>query len=140
MLKEKGERSALFMAAIVGGLLYLGYAYMAHASQPTAVQLDRYWARLDRASYRADFDSTIGFLKANTLVIGVVLGALTALLADRKNRSVLGWGLAGFFLWFLPILVLAFLSAECPQCRAPAGTCGHHEKAPRRVKTALNRS
>lgn len=51
--------------------------------------------------------------------IGIALGFafLAAYFAGRKNRSKAGWGIAGFFLGFIPLLILAFCGFLCPNCQ-----------------------
>ena len=50
------------------------------------------------------------------MAIALVFAVPTAIFATRKNRSGIGWGIFGFFLGPIPLLILAFCSYVCPKC------------------------
>ena len=43
-------------------------------------------------------------------------GIIVGLLAKRKNRNAIGWGIAGGLSWLIALLVLAFMPYICPRC------------------------
>jgi len=60
---------------------------------------------------------------AGILIGYIIVWAFSALicgfLAARKNRSVLGWAVAGIFFPWIAFLVLLFMSYLCPKCHGP---------------------
>jgi hypothetical protein len=44
-------------------------------------------------------------------------GGIVGLLAKRKNRNALGWGVAGAASWFIALIALAFMPTICPKCK-----------------------
>jgi Na+/melibiose symporter-like transporter len=51
------------------------------------------------------------------IILGPFLFAfVTAYFAGWKNRSRVGWGIAGFFLGAIALIILAFCDFLCPKC------------------------
>ena len=65
-------------------------------------------------------------------LFGVVFwGVVVGLLARRKNRSPLGWGIAGGLVWFIALIILAMMPYKCPRCGQPlSNTQGREEHCP----------
>ncbi len=51
------------------------------------------------------------------LFAAFIWGLVVGFLAKRKNRSPLGWGVAGALSWIIALLVLAFMPYKCPKCK-----------------------
>ena len=50
------------------------------------------------------------------LLIALIGGVVSAVLASRKNRSIVGWGLAGALSFAIALIVLAFMPFKCGKC------------------------
>lgn len=50
------------------------------------------------------------------LMVALASGLAGALLAKRKNRNPVLWGMFGFLMPVLALVVLAFSKYLCPQC------------------------
>lgn len=55
------------------------------------------------------------------LLIWIAIGVGCVVLAKSKNRSQIGWGIAGFLAGLFALILLAFLpkieeTKRCPQC------------------------
>ncbi len=75
---------------------------------------------------------SFGFGIGVMLFLAVVVG----LLAKRKNRNPIGWGIAGGLFFLIALLILAFLPYLCPKCKqkisttdAKAGNCSKCKSA-----------
>jgi hypothetical protein len=53
------------------------------------------------------------------LVLFVIMGSITGLLAIRKNRNGLAWALLGVLFLFPTLVVLSFMDFLCPKCNNP---------------------
>lgn len=60
---------------------------------------------------------------------------VVGLLAKRKNRNPIGWGIAGALSWLIALIVLAFMPFICQKCQnnitneeAKISNCGHCER------------
>ena len=51
------------------------------------------------------------------LFAAFIWGLVVGFLAKRKNRSPLGWGVAGALSWIIALLILAFMPYKCPKCK-----------------------
>lgn len=51
------------------------------------------------------------------LFAAFIWGLVVGFLAKRKNRSPLGWGVAGALSWIIALLVLAFMPYKYPKCK-----------------------
>lgn len=51
------------------------------------------------------------------LIGGLFWAVVVGLLAKRKNRNPIGWGIAGALSWFIALIVLAFMPYLCPKCK-----------------------
>jgi hypothetical protein len=50
------------------------------------------------------------------LIAALFWAVVVGLLAKRKNRNTLGWGVAGALSWPIALLILAFMPYVCPKC------------------------
>lgn len=65
------------------------------------------------------------------IIVGsIFMAVLVGLLAKRKNRDPIGWGIAGATSWAIALVVLAFMPYLCPKCgqkisnkEATSGVC-----------------
>lgn len=51
------------------------------------------------------------------IVSWAICGTIIGILAYRKNRSALGWGIVGGMFLIPGLLVLMFMPFVCPKCR-----------------------
>jgi hypothetical protein len=60
---------------------------------------------------------------------------ILSIVADRKNRNPLGWGLIGGLFFPCSLLYLAFQPRLCPKCKGECKgrTCPNCEPVPERV-------
>lgn len=56
---------------------------------------------------------------AAKLLASLFWAVVVGLLAKRKNRNPLAWGIAGALSWLIALVILAFLSFKCPKCGQP---------------------
>lgn len=73
----------------------------------------------------------------------VVFAFITGIMADRKNRNAVAWGLFGGLSPVLALLVLMFMPFLCPKCKGALtnsehknGDCPHCELTSRREASA----
>tara|TARA_R110000851_G_scaffold9382_1_gene34958 strand:+ start:732 stop:986 length:255 start_codon:yes stop_codon:yes gene_type:complete len=64
------------------------------------------------------------------LIAALLWAVIVGLLANRKNRNPIGWGIVGALSWLIALVVLAFMPYLCPKCKqkisnkdAKAGVC-----------------
>ena len=99
----------------------------------------------DALRFLIDVDGVDGVTRAGIIVGGKLLFmALTALLAEKRNRFVAGWVGTAFFL-DLAFIILLFLPnfGFCPECKAKnlvtstrCGACGY-DGSPRRPRAMV---